>query len=138
MNTLWQYGLVLLWAAVSCVLVLQALLFLIQLVFAVVGLLGRRVDISTSASAGFASFLGLALSAGLLLALRWLFHTLHTASMSTGESVTFWAIVALEFWFQLEGAINKISKSWRNATIPGSVESDIALQAIASKKGNLQ
>ena len=122
-----------LWGMISTQLFLQAWLAFINGIISIVGFFAGRVDRKTTAL-GIGVGLGSAFLFYLLLRVGfWLLSDILHFGYSAAENTVYWIFAALSALYMLPQIPRRIKKPWRNAMIPGSLESDIFARKLSQE-----
>lgn len=130
MHLLWSVFVSVVWAAVSAHLLLQGLLALAGFFFGVRGL--GRIARSNSITVIGVSLLSVALFGGLLFLGGWLRNSVLGLGATRPERAVYWLVAAVWVVGSLPQIPGKLAKSWRNSTVPGSLEEDVLASRLRS------
>lgn len=124
-----------LWGSLSVLFFLQIWLGLANFVIHLIGFSMARVSRGVTGS-GMAMALICAVASSLLLQGGfWLTSEFLPFGHTTSETVAYWIFAVLSAIGTLAQAPAKLRKTWRNATIVGSFERDIALRKLGLNPG---
>jgi hypothetical protein len=129
-HLVWSLIVSVVWAVVSAHLFLQGLLALAGFFFGVRGL--GRIAKSDSFTVIGVSLLSVALFGGLLFIGGWFRSSLLGLGTSGPERVVYWLVAAVWVVGSLPQVPAKLAKSWRNSTVPGSLEEDALARRLRS------
>jgi hypothetical protein len=113
-----------LWGVISTHLVMQALLVVVGIVFALIGLAAGRMRKADSFLMLGVGLVSIALFLGLLYAGHWARANWFSFGVANVEAPAYWLAAAASAFGSLPQLPPKLRKSWRNSTIPGSLEED--------------
>jgi len=114
-----------LWGAISAQLVLQAWMGVVNFFISFVGFVKGAVPRKDTALAMAVALFSVVSFSLLLRAGFWLLTDLLPFGQTQAENVVYWVFAGLSALYILPQIPQKVRKSWRNATIPGSLEMDI-------------
>ena len=121
-----------LWGAVSSQLLLQAWLAFVNLIIHLIGLVMGRVKRKINLSGIGAALVQMLLFSALLHGGHYLLTEVFSFGYSTAEYYTYWIFAVLSILYMLPQIPAKVRKSWRNATVVGSIEADITMRKLES------
>ena len=120
------------WGAISSQLLLQGWLAFVNLIIHLIGLAKGRVERRLN-------FIGIGVALTQMLLFSALLHGGHylltevfSFGYSTAEYYTYWIFAVLSILYMLPQIPAKVRKSWRNATVVGSIEVDITMRKLES------
>ena len=119
-----------LWGAISAQLFLQAWLALSNLIIHLIGFVKGEVERKVNLLGAGASLMQMALFSALLYGGQYLLTEVFGFRYSMAENGVYWLFVMLSLLYMLPER-----KSWRNATVAGSLEADTRkrkMEALAS------
>jgi len=117
-----------LWGCASTQLFLQSWLALVNLLINVLGFVRGAVPRKQTAIAMGVAAASVALFSLLLRGGFWLLTDILPFGWSKAENVVYWIFAGFSALFMLLQIPSKVQKQWRNAMVPGSLESDIFMR----------
>ncbi len=120
------------WGAISSQLLLQAWLAFVNLIIHLIGLVMGRVKRKINLSGIGAALVQMLLFSVLLHGGHYLLTEVFSFGYSTAEYYTYWIFAVLSILYMLPQIPAKVRKSWRNATVVGSIEVDITMRKLES------
>lgn len=124
-----------LWGAISAQLFLQAWLALSNLIIHLIGFVKGEVERKVNLLGAGASLMQMALFSALLYGGQYLLTEVFGFRYSMAENGVYWLFVMLSLLYMLPEIPATVRKSWRNATVAGSLEADTRkrkMEALAS------
>ena len=114
-----------LWGALSTQLFIQAWMGVANFFIGFVGFVKGAVPRKDAALAMGVALFSVVLFSLLLRGGFWLLTDVFSFGQTQTENTVYWVFAGLSALYILPQVPSKIRKSWRNATIPGSLETDI-------------
>ena len=114
-----------LWGAISAQLFIQAWLAVANFLIALVGFVRGKVSRETTALGMGAAVTGVIVFSLLLVGGFWFLTGVLPFGRSRVENIVYWVVAGLSSLYMLAQIPAKIRKSWRNAMVPGTLETDI-------------
>lgn len=124
-----------LWGAISTQLFLQSWLAFINFVINLIGLLKGNVEKKVNLIGLGAALTQVILFAVLLRGSQYLLTEVLGFGYTTYENVAYWIFAVLSILYMIPQLPAKIRKSWRNATVAGSLDEDIMKRKLGIPSG---
>ena len=121
-----------LWGAISSQLLLQSWLALVNFIIHLMGLVQGRVERKINLSGIGTALVQMLLCSALLYGVPYLLMEVLSFGYSMAENVVYWIFAALSILYMLPEIPAKVRKSWRNATVVGSLEVDTTMRKLES------